>query len=168
MPSKFAKFAKPAKEKYKLIGVISDTHGLMRPEALKALEGVDMVIHAGDIGTPEVIQSLRSIASVVAVRGNIDQSPWARTFPEEQVVKVGRTSIYVLHDVQQMERNPILEGLHAVVSGHSHCPSIKWRNGVLFVNPGSAGPRRFNLPIAVGRIRITGTSIDGEIIELNV
>lgn len=168
MLSKFAKFAKSAKRKCKLIGVISDTHGLVRPEALKALEGVDLLIHAGDIGTPEVIQSLRSIASVVAVRGNIDQGPWAQTFPEEKVVKVGRTSIYVLHNVQQMERNPIVEGLHAVVSGHSHSPSIKWRNGVLFLNPGSAGPRRFKLPVTVGRIRITGSSIDGEIIELNV
>ena len=168
MSSKSAKSAKSAKGRCKLIGLISDTHGLVRPEALKALEGVDLLIHAGDIGTPEVIQTLRAIASVVAVRGNIDQAPWARTFPEEQVVKVGRTSIYVLHDVQQMERNPSIEGLHAVVSGHSHCPSIKWRNGVLFVNPGSAGPRRFKLPVSVGRIRITGSSIDGEIIELNV
>ena len=163
MPSK-----KSAPGKQKLIGVISDTHGLIRPEALRALEGADLLIHAGDIGTPEVIQSLKSIASVVAIRGNIDQGPWARCLSTQRVVEVGRNLIYVLHDVKQMNLDPLIEGFGVVISGHSHRPSITWRNGVLFVNPGSAGPRRLNLPVAVGRIQVNGSSMNGEIIELNV
>lgn len=156
------------KTKTKLIGVISDTHGLVRPEALQALEGADLLIHAGDIGSPEVIEALESIASVVAVRGNIDKGECAWYLPEKEVVEFGDVLIYVLHDVKGLDLDPGTTGFCAVISGHSHCPSITRRNGVLYLNPGSAGPRRFKLPVAIARLRVKGASVDAEVIELNV
>ena len=155
-------------KKTKLIGVISDTHGLVRPEALKALEGADLLIHAGDIGRPEVIEALRSISSVVTVRGNIDRGEWARNLPETEVVEFGDLLIYVLHDVNNIDLDPGKAGFCAVISGPSHCPSITQRKGVLYLNPGSAGPRRFKLPVTIARLRVKGASVDAEVIELSV
>ena len=152
----------------RLIGVISDTHGLLRPAAVEALAGSDIIIHAGDIGTPEVVEALRAIAPVAAVRGNNDTDAWARAFPETQVVEVGSVALYVLHDVNALDLDPVAAGFRAVISGHSHRPAIATRQGVLFVNPGSAGPRRFKLPVSVGRLHIQADLVDAELIELAV
>jgi uncharacterized protein len=152
----------------RLIGVISDTHGLPRPAAVEALAGSDIIIHAGDIGTPEVVEALRAIAPVAAVRGNNDAEEWARAFPETQVVEVGSVALYVLHDVNALDLDPVAAGFRAVISGHSHRPAVARRQGVLFVNPGSAGPRRFKLPVSVGRLHIQGDVVDAELIELAV
>jgi putative phosphoesterase len=151
----------------KLIGVISDTHGLIRPEALRALDGADLIIHAGDIGNSEVIAALRSIARVIAIRGNNDRGAWAGKFPETAVVEVGQTKIFVLHDVKELDLDLNTAGFRVVISGHSHCPSKVERDGVLFLNPGSAGPRRFKLPVAVAMLRVEGASIDGRIVKLS-
>jgi putative phosphoesterase len=151
-----------------VLGIISDTHGLMRPEAIKALEGVNMIIHAGDIGTPEVLDALRAIASVVAVRGNNDKGEWAHALPETAVVEVGDIALYVLHDIKALDLDPVAAGFQAVISGHSHQPAIVNRQGVLFLNPGSAGPRRFKLPISVARLIIRGGSLDAQLVELAV
>ena len=156
------------KKTTRIIGVISDTHGLVRPEAIRALKGADLLIHAGDIGRPEVIVALKSVASVVAVRGNIDRDEWARNLPETEVVEFGDLLIYVLHDIKKIDLDPGKAGFCAVISGHSHCPSITRRNGVLFLNPGSAGPRRFKLPVSIARLRVKGASVDAEVIELSV
>ncbi len=155
-------------ENPRLIGVISDTHGLVRPEALHALEGTDLIIHAGDIGKPEVVTALQSIASVVAVRGNNDKGEWAREFPETEVVEVEKFLIYVLHDLKELDLDPAAAGFRVIISGHSHRPSVVEQNGVLFLNPGSAGPRRFKLPVAVALLRIKGEFVDTEIVELVV
>jgi hypothetical protein len=152
----------------RLIGVISDTHGLLRPAAVEALAGSDIIIHAGDIGTPEVVEALRAIAPVAAVRGNNDAEEWARAFPETQVVEVGSVALYVLHDVNALDLDTVAAGFRAVISGHSHRPAVARRQGVLFVNPGSAGPRRFKLPVSVGRLHIQGDVVDAELIELAV
>ena len=132
--------------------MISDTHGLMRPEALVALEGSDLVIHAGDVGKPEVLDQLRGLAPVVAVRGNIDQKPWASRLPMTAVAEAGSVRIFVLHDIKQLHLNPTAEQFHIVISGHSHKPGQTESGGLVYVNPGSAGPRRFRLPITVARL----------------
>ncbi len=152
----------------RLIGVISDTHGLLRPAAVKALEGSEMIIHAGDIGTPDVLEALQTIAPVVAVRGNNDKDEWAHVLPETEVVEVGSVALYVLHDVNELDLDPAAAGFRAVISGHSHRPAVARRLGVLFVNPGSAGPRRFKLPVSVARLHIQGDSVAAELIELEV
>ncbi len=156
------------KKSTRIIGVISDTHGLVRPEALRALKGADLLIHAGDIGSPEVIEALKSIASVVAVRGNIDTGEWAYNFPETEVVEFEGVLIYVLHDVMKLDLDPGKAGFCAVISGQSHCPSLTRRNGVLFLNAGSAGPRRFKLPVSIARLRVKGASVDAKVVELKV
>jgi uncharacterized protein len=135
-----------------LIGVISDTHGLLRPEALVALRGSQQIIHAGDVGAPEIIDQLAAIAPVAAVRGNVDTAAWARRLPETEVVEAGGISIYVLHDLAQLDLKPEAAGFRVVISGHSHVPKQETRNGVLYFNPGSAGPRRFKLPVTIGRL----------------
>jgi putative phosphoesterase len=150
------------------LGIISDTHGLLRPEAMKALAGVSLIIHAGDIDTPEVLDALRAIAPVVAVRGNNDKGSWAQALPETEVVEVGGVALYVLHDVKALDLDPVAAGFQAVVSGHSHRPGLVTRQDVLFLNPGSAGPRRFTLPVSVARLRICGASIEPQLIELAV
>jgi putative phosphoesterase len=149
-------------------GVISDTHGLLRSEAVKALWGVDMIIHAGDIGKPEILEALRAIAPVVAVRGNNDTGDWALTLPETEVVEVGRIALYVLHDIHALDLDPAAAGFDAVISGHSHQPAVAKRHGVLFVNPGSAGPRRFKLPVSLARLSIRGETLDPQLIDLPV
>ncbi len=137
-----------------LIGVISDTHGLLRPEAVAVLAGSDMILHAGDIGSPEVLQGLRAIAPVHAVRGNVDTGPWADRLPTSDAVAAGDSLIYLLHDLSGLDLDPRAAGIACVVSGHSHRPAIREKDGVLFVNPGSAGPRRFRLPVAVARLTV--------------
>jgi putative phosphoesterase len=141
------------------VGLISDTHGLLRPEALNALRGSDFIIHAGDIGHYEIIEQLSKLAPVTAVRGNNDKGAWASTLHETEVLNVGEAFIYVLHDVAQLSVDPVANGFHAVVSGHSHRPEVNERDGVLYVNPGSAGPRRFTLPVSVGELVVSGVRI---------
>src|SRR5262245_38222326 len=148
------------------IGVISDTHGLLRPEAIDALRGSDLIVHAGDIGGPDILEGLRQIAPVVAVRGNNDRQGWARDLNDTEVVRAGDTLLYLLHDLHELDLDPAAAGFKAVISGHSHRPDVKERAGVLYLNPGSAGPRRFSLPIAVARLRIDGNVLSAEIVEL--
>jgi uncharacterized protein len=148
------------------IGVISDTHGLLRPEALELLRGSEHIIHAGDIGAPEIIPALEQIAPVTAIRGNIDVQPWAKRFPETEVLELGGLHIYIIHNVKELDLDPKAAGFAAVISGHSHKPALETKNGVLYFNPGSAGPRRFKLPISVGRLKITNKSVGGEIANI--
>ncbi|HYR85274.1 MAG TPA: metallophosphoesterase family protein [Terriglobia bacterium] len=150
-----------------MIGLISDTHGLVRPEVLPVFAGATLIIHAGDIGSSEVLKELKSIAPVIAVRGNNDKGGWASGIPETEVIKLGNVSIYVLHDLKEIKVSPRAAGFQVVVSGHSHRPLIEKRESVLYVNPGSAGPRRFKLPVTVARLTIEGASIDGELVELS-
>jgi uncharacterized protein len=151
------------------IGVISDTHGLVRPEALAALAGAERIVHAGDIGGADVLDALRAIAPVVAVRGNNDRGAWASRLPDREVVEVGGALLYVLHDVHELDLDPAAAGFAAVIAGHSHQPRCEVRGGVLWLNPGSAGPRRFKLPIAVAWIEVApGGGVHGEIVELDV
>jgi putative phosphoesterase len=140
----------------------------MRDEALAALRGSQLIIHAGDIGTPEVLERLREIAPVRAVRGNNDRAEWARDLPETDVVELGPHHVYLLHDVNELDIDPAAAGMKAVIAGHSHKPAATSRDGVLYLNPGSAGPRRFKLPIAVARLRVTDSGIEHEIVELQV
>jgi uncharacterized protein len=140
------------------IGIISDTHGLLRPEAIKQLAGADHIIHAGDIGAPEVIEGLRRIAPTTAIRGNIDTGEWAKDYPETELV-IGGRAFYVLHNLKEIKLDPGASGFDAVISGHSHRPKVETKNGVLYVNPGSAGPRRFKLPIAVATVALTDRAI---------
>jgi uncharacterized protein len=148
------------------VGVISDTHGLLRPEAVAALQGSDYIIHAGDVGDPEILSQLATLAPVTAVRGNVDREKWARELPETSVLQVGSTALYVLHDVTLLDLDPHSARFAAVIFGHSHQPSQELRNGVLFFNPGAAGPRRFTLPVTVGRLRVAGSQLSAEIIPL--
>jgi uncharacterized protein len=151
-----------------LIGVISDTHGILRPEALDALRGSDRIIHAGDIGSPEIIEKLSAIAPVTAVRGNIDTAASARELPENDVLEVDGVTIYVLHDLAQLDLKPKAAGFGAVISGHSHVPKQEVRDGVLYFNPGAAGPRRFNLPVSIGRLIVENGAVRGELLELKI
>jgi len=151
-----------------LIGVISDTHGLLRPEAVKALHGCELIIHAGDVDKPEILSELRNTAPTVAVRGNVDQGIWAQGLPRTRVVAVGGGRIYVIHNLDNLSIDPAADGFAAVISGHSHKPSIARNDGVLFLNPGSAGPKRFKLPVTVALLRVTGNQVNAELIELDV
>jgi putative phosphoesterase len=151
-----------------LLGVISDTHGLLRPEAVEALRGAQQVIHAGDVGSPEILKKLATIAPVTAVRGNVDKDAWAQLLPETQVLETGGISIYLLHDLTQLDVKPEAAGFRVVISGHSHIPKQEVRNGVLYFNPGSAGPRRFKGPVSVGRLSIEGAQVSAELVILNV
>jgi len=151
------------------VGVISDTHGLLRPEAVEALRGSDRILHAGDVGDPKILEALARIAPVTVIRGNIDTEPWARTLPETElteVVEAGNISIYMLHNLSQLDLNPEAAGFHVVIYGHSHKPNIEEKNGVLYFNPGSAGPRRFHLPVSVGKLTIQSGKVRAELIEL--
>jgi putative phosphoesterase len=148
------------------LGVISDTHGLLRPEAVEALRGSDRILHAGDVGTPEILQGLAKIAPLIAIRGNVDTAPWARSLPATEVIEAGGISIYMLHDLAQLDLKPEAAGFRVVVYGHSHQPKIEEKNGVLYFNPGSAGPRRFRLPVSVGRLMIASGNVRTELVEL--
>ena len=148
------------------VGVISDTHGLLRPGAVVALKDSQLIVHAGDIGAPDVLDRLRAIAPTVAVRGNVDTSTWAHTLPLTEVVGAGHLRLYMLHDLAALDIDPKAAGFAAVISGHTHRPVADVRDGVLYLNPGSAGPRRFTLPIAVARLHVDGTRLSHEIVEL--
>jgi putative phosphoesterase len=150
------------------IGVISDTHGLLRPQAVAALEGSALIIHAGDVGDPTILDDLRRIAPVVAVRGNVDRGAWADPLPLSEIVEHEGARLYVLHILEDLDLDPPTAGFHAVVSGHSHKPKMERQDGVLYFNPGSAGPRRFDLPVSVGRLSVLDDKLRGEIMYLNV
>jgi putative phosphoesterase len=148
------------------VGVISDTHGLVRPEALAALKGSELIIHAGDVGGPEVLGELGRLAPVVAVRGNNDRGAWAEALPLYEAVEINTAFVYVLHDLKELDIAPAAAGFRVVVSGHSHKPLAEERRGVLYLNPGSAGPRRFKLPITLARLDLKGDAANAEIINL--
>ena len=148
--------------------MISDTHGLVREQALAALAGCELIIHAGDIGTPEVLERLGEIAPVRAVRGNNDRAVWARSLPQTDVIEIGAHHVYLLHDIGELDIDPAAARMAAVITGHSHKPAAEVREGVLYLNPGSAGPRRFKLPVAIARLRVSKNGIEHEIVELSV
>jgi hypothetical protein len=150
------------------IGVISDTHGLLRPEAEQCLAGVAHIIHAGDIGRPEVIEGLSRIAPVIAIKGNVDTADWAARYPDTRRMQLGGRVMFVLHDVNELKLDPVSEGIDVVISGHSHRPGIKTVDGVLYLNPGSAGPRRFSLPITVATLEVNKSGIRPAISDLDV
>ena len=151
-----------------LVGVISDTHGMLRPEAIEFLRGSEHIIHAGDIGSPEIVPELEKIAPVTAIRGNVDVQSWAHRFAETEVVELGGRHIYIIHDVNALDLNPKAAGFAAVISGHSHQPKHEMKDGVLYFNPGSAGPRRFSLPISIGRLEIGSKGIEVVIHRLQI
>jgi putative phosphoesterase len=150
------------------IGVISDTHGVIRPQALEALAGSELILHAGDVGAPSVLAALRKIAPVVAVRGNNDVGPWAARLATTKTVQVADARLYLLHDVKELDLDPVVRGFRAVVSGHSHRAKAETRDGVLYLNPGSAGPRRFRLPVTVAHLRVDPSTAAAAIIDLAV
>ena len=151
-----------------LVGVISDTHGLLRPQAVAALRGSQLIIHAGDVGSPDILPQLRALAPTYAVRGNVDTGSWAASLPATQAVEVRDLRFWLLHIIADLDIDPVDAGLAAVIYGHSHKPSIEWRDGVLFLNPGSVGPRRFRLPVTIAKLRISGRTIEPGIVELDV
>jgi putative phosphoesterase len=150
------------------VGVISDTHGPVRREAIEALAGSDLIIHAGDVGDPRALDQLRELAPTFAVRGNNDRAAWAMELPLNEVVEVGRHLFYVLHEIEELDLDPVAAEISVVISGHSHKPDVEQRGEVLYLNPGSAGPRRFKLPIALARVEATDERITSRIIELEV
>jgi len=151
-----------------VVGVISDTHGLLRPQALTALAGVDLMVHAGDIGSPAILAELGAIAPVLAVRGNNDREAWAASIPEIATTEIAGKRLYVIHDFKMLARDPAALGVDVIISGHSHRPSVQHRSSVVLLNPGSAGPRRFSLPIAVARLHLGPAGPRVEIVELDV
>ena len=149
-----------------VVGVISDTHGLLRPEALRALDGCAAIIHAGDIGNASIVETLASLAPVTAVRGNNDRGPWAASIAESRQLQIENVVIHVVHDVTQIGFDPAQRGIHVVVCGHSHQPRVQQRDGVVYVNPGSAGPRRFRLPVTLATMTIAIDTIDVRLVDL--
>ena len=149
------------------IGLISDTHGLLRPEAVAALQGCAQIIHAGDIGKPQVLDGLRAIAPLEAIRGNIDTADWAQVLPERLDLRIGGLTLHVLHDLKQLDIDPLAAGIDVVIAGHSHKPKVERRDGVLYVNPGSAGPRRFSLPISLALLELNDGQAQVELISLS-
>lgn len=150
------------------IGVIADTHGLLRPEAVEVLKGSSLILHAGDIGKPEILEALQQIAPVIAVRGNADKGTWAQALPSSQVVQVGQHWLYVIHDLGDLDLQPGAAGFGAVIFGHSHQPALETRNGVTYLNPGSAGPRRFRLPVSLAVIEVQGKLLRPQLVELQI
>jgi uncharacterized protein len=148
------------------IGLISDTHGLLRDAALEALRGCELIVHAGDVGKPEILTALRQLAPVVAVKGNIDTAPWASELPATAIAEAGAVTIYVLHNIEDLDLDPVAAGIQVVVSGHSHQPKSVEKSGVLYINPGSAGPRRFRLPVTVARLDVSVTPFQVTFLEV--
>lgn len=157
---------KPSPNPPTRIGLISDTHGLLRNEALRALTGSDLILHAGDVGAPEILEALQQLAPVVAIRGNVDTAAWASALPETSVAEAGATRFYILHDVKALDLDPAAAGFHFVISGHSHKPGRTERHGVSYINPGSAGPRRFSLPVTVARLDLSKKPWAVEFVDL--
>ena len=151
-----------------IVGVISDTHGLLRPEAVAALRGSDLILHAGDVGKAEVLEALRTVAPTTAIRGNVDTAIWATALPATEVISVDGLELYMLHDRAALDLDPRAAGFAAVIYGHTHRPGAEVRHGVLYLNPGSAGPRRFSLPVTVARLTVTAGQLSHEIIDLAV
>ena len=151
-----------------MIGVISDTHGLLRPEALAALRGMDRILHAGDVGELEVLDALRAVAPVTAVRGNVDHGAVGATLRETEVIEIEGISIYMLHEIQKLDLRPEAAGFRVIVYGHSHRPLIEEKKGVVYFNPGSAGPRRFRLPVSVGKLVLDRGLVRAEVMELEI
>jgi len=150
-----------------IVGVLSDTHGLLRPEAVQALGGCALIVHAGDVGSPAILPSLQEIAPTYAVRGNIDKEPWARDLPEIAWVQAGRARLFVLHQLSELPPGVVDDQCAAVIYGHSHRPSAEYRGPVLYLNPGSAGPRRFRLPVTIARLTFNGSTLTGhEVVEI--
>jgi putative phosphoesterase len=154
-------------EKPIIVGVISDTHALVRPEAIEALRESDRILHAGDVGAPEILRRLVQVAPVAAIRGNVDTQPWARALPATEVVEIAGISIYMLHNLAQLDLKPEAAGFRVVIYGHSHHPKMEEKNGVLYFNPGSAGPQRFRLPVSVGKLTIAAGKVQAELVELS-
>jgi putative phosphoesterase len=150
------------------LGIISDTHGLLRPEAVAFLRGCERIVHGGDVGSPEVLAQLAALAPVTAVRGNNDKGAWADALPETELFEFNGTCVYAIHDLSQLHIEPSAIGVHLVVSGHSHKPVVEHREGVVYVNPGSAGPRRFRLPVAVAEVLVLGGQVSARVVELEV
>ena len=150
------------------VGLISDTHGLLRAEAITFLKGCDYIVHGGDIGHPGILEELAKLAPVTAVRGNNDTGLWAEPLRETEFLQVDEVFVYAIHDLARLDIEPSVAGVRIVVSGHSHRPLVEERNGVLYVNPGSSGPRRFRLPIGVGELLISGNSVSARLVELSV
>ena len=148
-------------------GVISDTHGVLRPDVLEILQGVDLIIHAGDVGRPEVLEKLSEISTVVAVKGNVDRAEWAMGLQENEVVTLGDAQIYVLHDLNGLDLDPVAAGFRGIIHGHSHRPSEEWRDGILYLNPGSVGPRRFTLPVSLALLEVQESALDVRFISLD-
>ena len=151
-----------------LLGLISDTHGLLRPEAVRALKGCEMIVHAGDIGGAAILEALQAGAPLTAVRGNVDKGSWARGLTKTAAIHIGQVGVYVIHDINELDLVPEAAGFTVVVSGHSHHPSTQERDGVIYVNPGSAGPRRFTLPVSLGLMSVEGSSVDVQLVTLDV
>ena len=150
-----------------ILGLISDTHGLLREEAIDALRGSDLILHAGDVGGPEILEALRTIAPVVAVRGNVDTGEWAKALPLTEVIQAGSVVVYMLHVLNNLDINPLAAGMHIIVSGHSHKPGQSEKSGVIYINPGSAGPKRFQLPVTVARLDLGVKPWKVEFIQLD-
>jgi putative phosphoesterase len=146
------------------VGVISDTHGLLRPEAIEFLKGCDSIVHAGDLGDPDILKMLEAIAPTFAVRGNVDRGSWTRDLPDKDLVEAEGKLLYVIHDLDELDLDPVAAQFAAVIFGHSHMPASYEKDGVLYFNPGSAGPRRFKLPVSIGRITIVNSRLRSEII----
>jgi putative phosphoesterase len=151
-----------------IVGVNSDTHGLLRPEAVVALQGSEMIIHAGDVGKPEILDELAKIAPIVAIRGNVDHGIWAQGLPQTRTVEIGGVRIFVIHNIDDLSIDAAAAGYAVVIAGHSHRPSAVPKNGVLFLNPGSAGPRRFNLPVSVALLRVMGRKVEAQLVKLRM
>jgi uncharacterized protein len=148
------------------VGVISDTHGLLRPQARAFLVGCDYIVHGGDIGSAAILDELAALAPLIAVRGNNDTEPWAARLPVTEMIRVGNVFVYVIHDLAELDIDPGAAGVRVIVSGHSHKPMIEERDGILYVNPGSSGPRRFKLPISVGEITVSGSAVNARLVDL--
>lgn len=156
------------KTKGSSIGVISDTHNLLRPEAIEALKNVDLIIHAGDICKPEIVEDLKKLAPVFVVRGNNDKGAWAEDIPVYKIIEIEGVLLYIIHDIKEMNVYPALPETKVIISGHSHKPSIKTHNDVLYLNPGSAGPRRFNLPVSIAKLKVHGIQVKAELTQILV
>jgi hypothetical protein len=148
------------------VGLVSDTHGLLRPEARAFLVGCDYIVHGGDVGDPAILDELASMAPLIAVRGNNDKEPWGARLAETELIRIGNIFVYIIHNLEELDIDPVAIDVRVVISGHSHKPKVERRDGVVYVNPGSCGPKRFKLPISVGELRVSGSAVEARTVEL--